>query len=358
MSSDAPRRRATPSDDPPPLADFATLTAALRSWYRIDVAAIEEIDSGADAAARTWRCRARDGRRLFVKVRPSLRPAAIALPLALQELGLLEPVAPLRTLGGASWLDIGGRTAVVMPLIDGPTAMDAGLPLEGWRRLGAFAAAMHAATLPATVRSVLEVERFGAAAAAQARSIDRLVDRREPGDRDEDSLRVREGWRARRGRIRDLVRLSETLARRIRERDAELLRASFVPCHADLHANNVLVTPDGGIRVIDWDEALLAPRERDLMFVRGSVVAGRVADVEADAFEAGYGPYDVDRELLAHYRVDWAVQDVAGFAWEVLVGPNGDPARRRRARALFDGQFEAGDQVDAAFAIAATVGLG
>jgi spectinomycin phosphotransferase len=108
---------------------------------------------------------------------------------------------------------------------------------------------------------------------------------------------------------------------------------------------------------VDWDESLLAPRERDLMFVRGSVVAGRVTDEEADAFEGGYGPYAIDGELLAHYRVDWAVQDVAGYAWEVLIRPDRNPPTRPRARRRFEGQFDAGGQVDGAFEIAADFGL-
>ena len=93
------------------------------------------------------------------------------------------------------------------------------------------------------------------------------------------------------------------------------------------------------------------------MFIRGSVVAGRVTDEQADAFDAGYGPYRIDRELLAHYRVDWAVQDVSGFAWEVLYRPDRDPPTRPRARGRFEAQFAAGGQVDGAFDVAAELGL-
>jgi spectinomycin phosphotransferase len=45
-----------------------------------------------------------------------------------------------------------------------------------------------------------------------------------------------------------------------------------VLCHADLHTWNVLVDGDGRLWLVDWDEAILAPRERDLMFLVGGIV--------------------------------------------------------------------------------------
>lgn len=344
-------------DDPPPFPPLASIRTALRRGYGLDAEMLEEIESGADAAARAWRATTAEGERLFVKLRLGVRPAAILLPRHLHDLGMPEPVAALSTTAGDGWLDVEGWTAVVMPLVDGPTAIDVGLDLARWRDLGAFAARLHRATLPASLLRTLGVDRFGREATAHARRMDRLVDRLDAAALDAESTAVREGWLRRRAVIRRLIELSEDLAASIRGRDAAALRRSMVPCHADLHAGNVLLE-GGQIRVVDWDESILAPRERDLMFVRGSVVAGAVTDRQADAFEAGYGPYTVDRELLAHYRVDWAVQDVAGYAWEVLVRPDRIPPTRLRARQRFEGQFEAGGQVDGALAIAAAVGLG
>ena len=269
-----------------------------------------------------------------------------------------EPVAALATISGAGWLfDIGGSIAVVMPLLEAPTALQAGLDLVGWQDLGPFAARLHHVTMPAELLATLGTERFGSEATNLARTIDARMDGLDPARLDAESRAVRTGWLARRSTIRRLVRASEALAASIRERDEATLAASMVACHADLHAGNVLVEPSGRIRIVDWDEIILAPPERDLMFVRGSVVAGRVSDEQADAFETGYGPDPIDRELLAHYRIDWAVQDVAGFAWEVLVRPDRIPPTRPRARRRFEGQFDAGGQVEGALEIAAEFGL-
>ena len=347
--STPPRPR---EETPPPFPSVSRLARALRLRYRLDAATIDEIEAGADAAARAWRVTTTDQRRFFVKLRSGVRPAAILLPRQLQALGMPEPVTALTTVSGAGWLDVGGWTAVVMPLVDGPTALEAGLDLAGWRDLGRFAARLHGVTLPPDVLAALGVERFGTEATNHARTIDARIDSLDPVGLDDESRAVRTGWLARRSTIRELIGLSEALAASIRGRDEAALAASMVPCHADLHAGNVLLDPGGRIRVVDWDESILAPRERDLMFVRGSVVAGRVTDEEADTFESGYGPYAIDRELLAHYRVDWAVQDVSGYAWEVLFRADRVPPTRPRARRRFEGQFDARGQVEGALEIA------
>ena len=341
----------------PPFPSVPEILAAIRAGYGFEATALEEIDSGADAAARAWRVAVADGPALFLKLRHGVRPAAILLPRHLTRLGMPEPVAALSTSSGAGWLDIGGWTAVVMPLIEGPSALEAGLDLDGWRDLGRFAARLHAARLPGELAAVLGVERFGPEATVAAHAVDALIDRLDPAVLDAHSLAVRDGWLAWRPEIRRLIALSEALTASILARDATDLPTRLVPCHADLHAGNILLEAGRRIRIVDWDESVLAPPERDLMFVRGSVVAGRVTDEQADAFEAGYGRFAVDRELLAHYRVDWAVQDVTSFAWEVLVRPDRMPSTRPLARRRFLGQFDPGGQVEAAFEIAGDLTL-
>ncbi len=53
----------------------------------------------------------------------------------------------------------------------------------------------------------------------------------------------------------------------------------YVICHADLHARNLIRDQAGWVFVIDWDEVVLAPKERDFIFVR---------QAHAKAFWEGY----------------------------------------------------------------------
>ena len=328
----------------------ADLRAALRDGYGFDVERLDAEGEGADAAAWAWRATTIDGRRLFVKLRREVRPAAILVPRHLVEIGFREVVAALPTVTGAAWLDIDGWTAVVMDLVDGETAIRGRMDHGGWHRLGAFAAGLHAVHLPADLAALLRVEDFRSTMTGPARTIDERLDGLDPAGLDELSVAVRDRWIVERDTIRRIVERTDQLGDRIRARRSAADPAGFVVCHADFHAANVLVDRDGAIHVVDWDEVMLAPRERDLMFVRGSVVAGPVSDGDADAFEAGYGRIEVDRERLAWYRLDWAVQDVAGYATQVLFEPDRDPPGRPRARSRFEGQFGPGSQVAIALA--------
>ena len=43
----------------------------------------------------------------------------------------------------------------------------------------------------------------------------------------------------------------------------------FVLCHSDIHGGNILIADTGELYVVDWDDPILAPKERDLMFIGG-----------------------------------------------------------------------------------------
>ena len=332
-----------------PSLDDETIVACLREGYGLPIEHLEFVPLGNDSAAWTYHATTPDAGTLFVKVRREPRLAGILIPRFLRDLGLAEVVAAHRTRDGEPWLEIGPWSVVVYPFVDAPNAMRVGLAVDGWRRLGAFAARLHATTLPDDLAALLPREEFRPRANELASRVAREVDAYPRGAASHDELaeRLVEAWTAHRAEIEWLVRRSEALARRIRDRAANAPLPSRL-CHADLHVGNVLVSRDGSISVVDWDEVTLAPPERDLMFVRGSAIAGRVSDREASAFESGYGSSEANPLLIAWYRVDWAIQDLADFARRVILDPELGTATRAAALALFDSTFDPGGEVETA----------
>ncbi|MCM0678627.1 aminoglycoside phosphotransferase family protein, partial [Micromonospora phytophila] len=121
-------------------------------------------------------------------------------------------------------------------------------------------------------------------------------------------------WSGVTGTVAALTREVERLGDELRDRPAPV-----VVCHGHPHLGNLLLGPDGRVWLIDWDDAVLAPRECDLMFVQGGVLAfAPVTAGERDAFFAGYGPVDVDAARLAWFLTVRALHGLADWSRQAL----------------------------------------
>jgi spectinomycin phosphotransferase len=115
--------------------------------------------------------------------------------------------------------------------------------------------------------------------------------------------------------IRELITQAERLALVLRSQPRE-----FVLCHGDIHVGNALLTRDGGLYVVDWDTLILAPKERDLMFIGAGLGGGsHTAEQEVQLFYKGYGAVQIDPVALAYYRCERIVQDVAAYCEQILL---------------------------------------
>jgi spectinomycin phosphotransferase len=109
------------------------------------------------------------------------------------------------------------------------------------------------------------------------------------------------------------IHRAEELGRVIRSRALPV-----VLCHGDMHAGNVLVREDGSLSVVDWDEPIFAPRERDRALIGGAFGGSGLTPEEQRAqFMRGYGETPVSREAIAHYRHERIVADIAAFCEQI-----------------------------------------
>src|SRR5204862_121166 len=102
----------------------------------------------------------------------------------------------------------------------------------------------------------------------------------------------------------------------------------------------------------DWDDTILAPRERDLMFVVGGISSRLVGPREEALFLQGYGAVAVDPLALAYYRYTWATSDIGAYGEQVCFRPDLGPATRREAVDRFRTVFAAGNIVSIALGTA------
>ena len=104
----------------------------------------------------------------------------------------------------------------------------------------------------------------------------------------------------------------------------------LVLCHSDIHPGNLLLGAYDALYIVDWDNPLFAPKERDLGLVGGCSAWSSARD-EA-LFYQGYGEAEVDRMALAYYRYERIIQDIAAFCQELLLTEEGGEDREQGFR--------------------------
>jgi spectinomycin phosphotransferase len=321
-------------DDPG--LDTQELTAALRTGWAVEASAFTFVP-GYDMRAASYEVATADAR-VFVKVR--FGPAAAApleVPRALLDAGVPNVLAPMRTLAsGLSHAMDGDRTLVLYPFVAGRNAMVAALTSDQWRTFGATLRAVHDSGLAKRFADRLPAETFGLASAGAVRQA--LERARRPSPQSPAGERLSGFLREQAGRIGTMLERAEELGGRLGGRPF-----ARVLCHADIHAANILVADDDGrILLVDWDGPMLAPRERDLLFVIGSRIARDVEPEEEAWFFEGYGEVGVDPEAIVYYRYERILEDLGEVAISVFGDGDRSEASRASEVALAESFFASG----------------
>lgn len=147
-------------------------------------------------------------------------------------------------------------------------------------------------------------------------------------------------WDAHDEEIDSLIYRSEQLASILLEKSLPQ-----VLCHSDLHAGNVLLGDDDRLCIVDWDTLILAPKERDLMFIGGGVGGVWNQPREEALFFQGYGTAQaIDALALAYYRHERIVRDLLEFC-DQMFDPQASRDDREEGLRQMASQFEPGNVV-------------
>jgi spectinomycin phosphotransferase len=117
----------------------------------------------------------------------------------------------------------------------------------------------------------------------------------------------------------------------------------------DLHAGNILIDVNGALYIVDWDNPILAPKERDLMYAGGGQFGeARTPQQEEVLFYEGYGPASIDPTALAYYRYERIVEDIAVFCEQIFSTNDGGEDRKQGLRYLMS-NFDPNGAIEIAY---------
>jgi spectinomycin phosphotransferase len=118
--------------------------------------------------------------------------------------------------------------------------------------------------------------------------------------------------------------------------------------HSDAHPGNYLTTESGVFFLVDWDNPIFTPMERNRMFFGSGMAGDQTSGWEEGAFYQGYAQVEVDLCAIAYYRYERIIQDIAEFCKHLLLSYESGEDREQAYLYLIE-SFLPGHVVEAAF---------
>lgn len=317
------------------------IISGLQENYSIPVVDVEFLPLGLDSSAWSYRVDDKNAT-YFLKIRKSIpNPAGILIPSFLKEQGIEQVMAPLSTKSDEAWATVDDYFFILYPFIKGKEVMDVGMSDAHWVEFGSVLKRIHTTKLTPDIANHIKRENFS----SQRLEWDKEVHVQVKSHKFDDPFQkeLAEFWLENYSTISTILKRSEVLAKKMQAADLE-----FVLCHADVHTANLLRTEDDKIFIVDWDETILAPKERDLLFIMGSIFGDTSGGRAERLFFEGYGKTEVDMLALAYYRYNWCVEDIDGFAEQIFTTENVGEETKRNSIWWFKSLFAPRNSVELA----------
>ena len=319
------------------------IISRLQEEYDVRVAELTFLPLGADMGTVVYRVVADDGTAYFLKLRKGFDEIIVTVPLFLKSQGIPEIITPFETKSKQGWADFGEYKMILYPFIEGKNGFEMELTDQHKHRLGSALKAIHSTQVPPELKRLIPKEAFSPQWRERVKSFQAQVE--EMSFHDPNAAKLALFIKSRRSEISRLIERTEELASELQSKPLEL-----VLCHTDIHGANILIRTDGQLPVlyiIDWDAPLLAPKERDLMFIGGGIDNIWKSKQDESIFYEGYGKTDIDFPMMAYYRYERVIEDLAAYAEQLLLTDEGG-ADREEAYRRFTGNFRPGQTIEIA----------
>lgn len=316
------------------------IISRLEAEYELRVREVTFLPLGADEGTAVYRLVTDDRRAFFLKLRKGFEEITVAVPLFLRSQGIQEILAPIESNSGHGWADFGEYKIILYPFLEGKDGFERELSDHHRQRLGSALKRVHTAHLPPELRKDIPRNTFSPHWHAVLRNFQPRV---EDGIFPEPTAaKLASFMQAKRAEIDRILDRVEELAAELQTRSLE-----FVTCHSDLHGGNILIGENDELYIVDWDNPILAPKERDLMFIGGGIDKIWKSEREEAVFYQGYGKTEIDLTALAYYRYERIIEDLAVICEQLLTTDEGG-ADRPRSFGWFVSNFEPGSTIEIA----------
>ena len=340
-----------------PAIDERDILSHAQAVYKLHAVQLTFLPLGVDMNTAVYRLQAEDGIAYFLKLRKgSFDEISVTVPHFLWMQGIQEIIPPLEAMTGQYWIELrsdpDGRSQanpdasykmILYPFIAGQDGYQIDPSERQWLAFGAALKRIHSTQVPPALARLIPHETYSPRGRERVKTFQ--VQAAQNAYEDPSAAKLAAYMQEKRGEIDRLVARGAALAAARQARPPEM-----VLCHSDIHPGNLLLGADEALHIVDWDNPIFAPKERDLLLIGGC--PNWDAPYQADLFYHGYNqgdkPVQIDPLALAYYRHERITQDIAEFCQQLLATNEGGEDREQ-ALEYFCGQFAPGHEIDIAF---------
>jgi spectinomycin phosphotransferase len=315
----------------------------LQERYGLQVAQFEFLPLGADTGTAVYRVIPDKSTAHFLKLRKGFDEIIVTVPLFLKAHGIEQIIVPFETTSNQYWADCGEYKMILYPFIEGQDGFDRELTNHDRITLGTALKGIHTAQVPPELKKRIPRETFSPKWRESLKAFQDLVE--DKSFDDPTASKLADFMKSKRSEINRLVERTEELASELQSQSLEL-----VLCHTDVHGGNILIRTDGQppvLYIVDWDNPILAPKERDLMFIGGGIDDSWKTKREEAVFYEGYGKTEINLTALTYYRYERIIEDLAVVSEQLLQNNEGG-ADREQSYGWFISNFEPGNTIEIA----------
>ena len=309
--------------------------------YRITITKSEQLFLGADSNTFVYKTKTKDNKTYFLKIRTGdFYESSIIIPHLLFEKTGKHIIDPVKTSDGDLYTTIDDNAVILYPFIYGTSGRESPFSGNQWIEFGKLLCEIHNTRLPENTLSIPR-ESWNTKWQTQLKKIMKEIPNCDMENKY--TQEFIELLNTKNELLHELTETSEKLILKIKNGNYP-----FCLCHGDIHAGNILMTGEDYFYVVDWDTLIMAPKERDLMFIGGGVANMWNREDEEKEFYNGYGKNDdVDLEVLVYYRYIRIIEDIVVY-YEEFFRENNSGANKKAIIDRVESAFVPGGVVEMA----------
>ncbi|MBP9759037.1 phosphotransferase [Candidatus Dojkabacteria bacterium] len=316
------------------------MTDCLTRQYGIQAKSITFMPLGADANTIVYKVESNKGEMYLLKIRTdNFDETSVLIPHYLHEQKVEHIITPVLTEDLQPYYFDGIDYLTVYPFIDTLKITETEFTDDNKVVLGALMKKIHRLKIPNSIKSKINKYEFSSKWAERlVHAIDKI---QKTTFNDQLTIELVQFIKEKDYVIRSLINYSQELTG-----EPCLVSDEFVLCHGDLHFWNLITDKNNYFYLIDWDTVILAPKERDLMFIGSKIDNLWNTSQDIDLFYEGYGMTDINKSVQDYFRADRIIEDLV-IMCDSICFSNISEEDKLKTLGFFKANFKANNTIEA-----------